>query len=132
MKKTTHKADIDVKKSWAYYLWTAIIYKKYYGQCIVCGSPANDAHHIFPKGAYPHMKLDINNGVMLCRDHHDAYHSKQDINVLQAIIEAIGQKEYKKLKLLSQQNIKVNEKWLDKQIKILETAAKHYGILDLT
>lgn len=36
-----------------------------------------DAHHYFSKGAYPHLKYDVENGICLCVKHHTAGFSKE-------------------------------------------------------
>lgn len=36
-----------------------------------------DAHHYFSKGAYPHLKYDIDNGIALCVRHHRAGFGKE-------------------------------------------------------
>jgi hypothetical protein len=39
--------------------------------CAVCKSPDHlNAHHILPKERYPHLKLELINGVSLCVRHH--------------------------------------------------------------
>ncbi len=34
-----------------------------------------DPHHIAPKGRRPDLKYDVNNGICLCRTHHDWVHA---------------------------------------------------------
>jgi hypothetical protein len=38
-----------------------------------CRGPL-DAHHVIGRGAHPHMTLDRDNGVALCREAHDLVH----------------------------------------------------------
>ena len=40
---------------------------------VECGG-RRDPHHIFPKGAHPHLRHDVDNGITLCRRHHDWVH----------------------------------------------------------
>jgi hypothetical protein len=44
-----------------------------YGDCY---SRAIDAHHVFGRGAHPRLRLDSDNGIGLCRPHHNAWHRK--------------------------------------------------------
>ena len=42
-----------------------------YGRCIqLC----TDAHHIYGKRAYPRLRYDMDNGIALCRVHHEEWH----------------------------------------------------------
>ena len=51
-------------------LWSAEI--RAVGQCEIDGCHNTDlnAHHILGKGAYPHLRFDLSNGVCLCSGHH--------------------------------------------------------------
>jgi hypothetical protein len=42
------------------------------GHCEIAGCHNTDlnAHHILGKGAYPHLRFDLSNGVCLCSGHH--------------------------------------------------------------
>lgn len=123
------KKELDVIKSWAYHLWAALVYKKYRGKCAKCGSTACDPHHIFPKGSYPHLKYDLDNGIMLCRQHHDDYHFKRDKDVIAAIIRAVGVQEYTRLTVESKRKVSITNLFIEKQLKALEKKAEEWGIV---
>ena len=40
---------------------------------IACGGPL-DCHHIAQRSTHPHLRLDPENFLMICRRHHDAVH----------------------------------------------------------
>lgn len=42
--------------------------------CQICGEPAVDAHHIFPKSKFPELSTIPNNGISLCDKHHKEAH----------------------------------------------------------
>lgn len=42
--------------------------------CQICGEPAVDAHHIFPRSKFPKLSVLPNNGISLCRKHHIEAH----------------------------------------------------------
>ncbi len=47
-----------------------------FGLATRCGSGDSriDPHHIAPKGRRPDLKYDVDNGICLCRTHHDWVH----------------------------------------------------------
>jgi 5-methylcytosine-specific restriction endonuclease McrA len=49
-------------------LWRHLIYRKAPdGQCAVCGTTKGlQAMHLFPKGRYPHIRFEIDNGAPGC------------------------------------------------------------------
>ena len=67
--------------------WSAIVWARDRGECqagphgpaakrvpeVACRG-RRDPHHIFPKGKYPELRHDPDNGVTLCRAHHDFCH----------------------------------------------------------
>jgi len=46
------------------------IFKRDKNTCVLCESPAIDAHHIIDRKCYPHGGYYVNNGVALCSKHH--------------------------------------------------------------
>lgn len=43
--------------------------------CQVCGSTNNlNAHHVLHRKYYPKLALNINNGILLCKQHHNETH----------------------------------------------------------
>ncbi len=71
-------------------------------ECVICGARGVylEAHHINGWNAYPEQRYDLDNGVSLCRFHHDKFHelySKGNNNIFQwkQYLEIIG--TFKKL-----------------------------------
>ncbi len=60
-------------------LWKKIIHKKFNDTCALCGRKYDSggkrlqmhAHHIIFKGAMPHYKYDVTNGILLCARCHN-------------------------------------------------------------
>lgn len=60
--------------------WRKVIEKRD-KSCVVCGS--NDglnAHHVIHRSKYPKLSFIENNGIMLCRMHHDEVHEHNLVN----------------------------------------------------
>lgn len=53
--------------------WSKIVRKKNGGRCLYCGSPAEDAHHLFSKKKIPQLALLIANGVPMCESCHKMF-----------------------------------------------------------
>ena len=66
-------------------------------KCEVCGKPAIQVHHFFPKGLYGHLRYNTSNGVSLCRGCHFLIHHA-DPKIRDKIIEVRGKKWYDELK----------------------------------
>lgn len=46
--------------------------------CVICGSTDRlEAHHIIYKKYNPQLSLNVNNGITLCKKHHDETHGKE-------------------------------------------------------
>lgn len=43
-------------------------------KCVICGKPANNAHHLLYKGYFPEYANDVDNGITVCRRCHIAVH----------------------------------------------------------
>lgn len=56
--------------------WAERILKR--DKVCVCGSPATEAHHIYPKAKWPELRLDPNNGIGLCKPCHEAIYGKEE------------------------------------------------------
>jgi 5-methylcytosine-specific restriction endonuclease McrA len=55
----------------ALYAWSKAVRKVTGNYCKICFSTAKlEVHHLFSKTQYPELSLNINNGIVLCRDHH--------------------------------------------------------------
>lgn len=51
-----------------------LVRKEFHNRCAKCGKPVEGINsqksHVKSKGAYPHLKFDLQNMVLLCRGHH--------------------------------------------------------------
>lgn len=57
--------------------WSKTIKKTSGNCCAVCGSTDKlHSHHILHKAKYPELSLNVNNGIPLCKQHHDEVHLK--------------------------------------------------------
>lgn len=76
MKKLGKSFDMtSTEYSYALNAWSKTIKKLDNNMCKNCGSTENlNAHHIMPKGEYPELSLDLDNGVTLCEDCHSEVH----------------------------------------------------------
>lgn len=62
-------------------LWRMLVYIRADFKCEypTCGFRWSklDAHHYYSKGAYPHLRFDLQNGMALCSKHHTAGFSRE-------------------------------------------------------
>jgi len=56
--------------------WSGFIRASQNNKCQICFKEATAAHHIFHKALYPKLSLNLNNGICLCKDHHNEVHGK--------------------------------------------------------
>lgn len=55
-----------------YVKWSEAVLKKDHFCCQCCGSSDNlEVHHIFNFATYPELRLDVDNGIVLCQKHHN-------------------------------------------------------------
>jgi hypothetical protein len=59
--------------------WASAVKSRDNYKCQICGEPAIHAHHIFYKRNQPQLVFNINNGISLCKIHHEQVHG---INLL--------------------------------------------------
>lgn len=65
--------DITDRNSYEYILWEHNVFKRDGHKCICCGSPSElEAHHIIPYSTDYEKRLDVSNGVTLCKRHHNS------------------------------------------------------------
>jgi hypothetical protein len=70
-------------------LWREICFLRAKGKCEYqgCHNEATQPHHIKTKGAYPHLRHDIENSMALCYPHHKGrYGAHSDINFKDKIL----------------------------------------------
>ncbi len=65
--------------------------------CEVCSKSANQVHHFFPKGSYPHLRYHLKNGISICAGCHLKHHLSGDPTIHQTIIEKRGKRWYSSL-----------------------------------
>lgn len=83
-------------------LWRHLIYKKAKdGKCARCGHAVGlQAMHVFPKGRYPHMRFDLDNGIPGCSGCHRLLTNDHEAHKNLAI-SYLGEPVYERLRLLS-------------------------------
>lgn len=63
------------RNNYTYRKWREAVIKRDGGRCMICGSEENLAvHHIKAFAEYPELRLDINNGITLCKKCHMKLH----------------------------------------------------------
>ena len=77
--------------------WFNICMDKANGQCELCGKPAVQVHHFFPKGSYGYLRFNVENGVALCQKCHLSIHLRHAPLEVE-IVKKRGQKWYDRLK----------------------------------
>lgn len=75
-KKTKSNLEEDCRELWRYLIYLRANYKCEYPKCNFRWNKL-DAHHYFSKGAYPHLRFDLQNGICLCAKHHTAGFSRE-------------------------------------------------------
>lgn len=60
--------------------WSSMVKRKFKGKCVICGSSKSKnvrivSHHLDGWNLEPSKRLDIDNGVCLCEEHHKEFHS---------------------------------------------------------
>lgn len=60
-----------------YMKWCYEVHRNHYFSCKVCRAKKDIvAHHLYSYSTHVDMRLDVNNGVTLCRQHHKNFHKK--------------------------------------------------------
>jgi hypothetical protein len=101
-------------------LWRAIVLARANNKCEYPGcinTNQLNPHHVKTKGAYPHLKYEIDNGMALCSWHHTlgGYSAHLDINFKDIILGRLGGRPIR------------TEEWF----KRLELKAQSKGPIDL-
>jgi hypothetical protein len=56
-------------------VWSYAVKKIHGNSCVICGSTNKiNSHHILYKSKYPKLSLNTNNGIVLCKTHHNEVH----------------------------------------------------------
>ncbi len=97
-----YKIKFDQRYSPLYQQWRISVYKRDCYTCQYCGKKHGkmNAHHIKGYAKYPHLRLDISNGITLCSYCHWKFHNK------------FGKQNFPDIRILIQQkrNNKENKK----------------------
>jgi len=118
-------------------IWREIVTRRAKGKCEYYGCQmvgTCNAHHFFSKGAYPHLRHDIDNGIYLCYNHHtgnnknaahlDPYFKDKILGRI-AGYKAIRTEEWlTKLELKAQSSYKLD---LKMELLYLQNKLKEYG-----
>ncbi|GEM_PF-5105015 len=73
--------ESDKRRSGNYHNWRETILKRDNYSCQCCGrSKSLEVHHLHPYSERPDLRLDVNNGVILCKECHKRYHYLYDID----------------------------------------------------
>lgn len=67
---------IAIRRSGEYNNWRRLVFERDEYTCQSCGQHGGilNAHHIKPFSKFPDLRLDINNGITLCKDCHRGVH----------------------------------------------------------
>lgn len=68
--------EADCRELWRYLIYIRANFKCEYPGCGFRWTKL-DAHHYYSKGAYPHLRFDLQNGIALCAKHHTAGFSRE-------------------------------------------------------
>jgi 5-methylcytosine-specific restriction endonuclease McrA len=95
-------------------------------RCVLCGNPANHAHHFFPKGSHGSVRWEPDNLVMLCYGCHiGKIHRGGDTEELRdRLIKRIGTKAFEDLKWKAHVPIRQDRIYLEDLLKELEDALR--------
>ena len=68
----------EIRNSEEYKVWRACVFERDHYACQNCGQVGGtlNAHHIKPFSKYPEFRLDVNNGITLCKKCHKLAHRK--------------------------------------------------------
>jgi 5-methylcytosine-specific restriction endonuclease McrA len=96
-KKENKAKSIKKLRSEADRLWFRLCLETHGEICEVCGKPAVQVHHFFPKSNFGHIRYLVENGVVICQGCHLKHHTGNPL-IQQEIINGRGIKWYRALK----------------------------------
>lgn len=101
--------------------WKKAVFKKWGDKCLICGRPAQVAHHFKPKGSYKMLRFNLDNGIPLCNGCHFRLH-KVDPSLSNLIAEKRGKKWFNKIQKLANktQSGAYSKDWVKQQEKLLK------------
>lgn len=70
-KSEKKKLEEECRRLWGYIIKLRSNFKCEYPNCHYQWNSL-DSHHYYSKGAYPHLRFDLQNGISLCTNHHTA------------------------------------------------------------
>ena len=74
--KNASKTKAPQRSAKATSFWSSRVYNRYEGRCAICGSTDRlEAHHIVPWSVDEDCRYNVNNGILLCKKHHDMIHT---------------------------------------------------------
>lgn len=78
-RQVKEKHPIRMRNSPEYQEWRACVFERDHYTCQNCGQVGwnLNAHHIKPFKDFPNLRLDVNNGITLCRNCHLLAHGKK-------------------------------------------------------
>lgn len=70
----------DIRRSGEYSSWRTAVFERDDYTCVKCGHRGGElnAHHIKPFAKYPDHRLDVDNGITLCKECHKLVHKEAD------------------------------------------------------
>lgn len=69
-------AILDRKEDYLHIRWAQEVKRRDGFACVICGRNGYlNAHHKNAYASFPEQRYDVDNGVTLCQQHHDEYHS---------------------------------------------------------
>jgi len=99
--------------------WFVGVFREWGNTCI-CGEPAVQAHHFYPKGLYPALRYDLDNGIPICLRCHFLHHTRHDPSIGLLITANRGKKWLAGLEKRKRNEITWTIKEYEENIKRLE------------
>ena len=112
------KASIKTLRNRADKLFHQAILKKH-PNCLICGKPANCAHHYIPKSQSNNLRYDLDNGIPICMGCHLRHHQAGDPRIAEIILEKKGKRWAESLHAKRRIICKMNKGYLTEVIEKL-------------